>query len=376
MNRTVVAAVAVTALAVSGALVWLDARQEREYRRLVAAGDEADTRGQTFEAIEAFSGALTLKPNSMIARLKRGDTYRRRGEFTAAVRDLTEAAALDPSAPRPLELLGDAHAALGQHEAAAQDYLNCLRLDDRAPRIFYKLGLAYYRAGDIPHAIDALSRAASFDDQISEVHYLLGLSLRNREPSSQAERAFRRALEIAPTFTAAREELVALYNATGRSQNAIEQLEALAALQPTRPEPLVRVGLAYARMGRRDAAILTLGRAAERHGDAEIVYTAIGRVWLDTAESQGDKIALNKALGALAPLAVQPDARSETLTLYGRALYLSGNAAAAERMLRRAVDQFPVEPSAFTYLAEAARRLRHTDLARDADARHAALTEP
>ena len=54
----------------------------------MAAGDEAVAHGQTFEAIEAFSGALTLKPDSMLARLKRGETYRQRGEFASAVRDL------------------------------------------------------------------------------------------------------------------------------------------------------------------------------------------------------------------------------------------------------------------------------------------------
>ena len=72
------------ALAASLAFLWFDARQQREYRRLLAAGDEAVTRGQTLEAIEAFSGALTLKPDSMIARLMRGETYRQRGEFAAA----------------------------------------------------------------------------------------------------------------------------------------------------------------------------------------------------------------------------------------------------------------------------------------------------
>jgi hypothetical protein len=81
MNRPVVAAVAITALSLSGALVWLDARREAEYRRLLRAGDEAVARGQSFDAIEAFSGALVLKPGSMAARLKRGDAYRRRDEF-------------------------------------------------------------------------------------------------------------------------------------------------------------------------------------------------------------------------------------------------------------------------------------------------------
>jgi tetratricopeptide (TPR) repeat protein len=371
MHRSIVAAVGVTALVTSVPLVWLNARQEGEYRRFIAAGDAAIARDQTFEAIEAFTGALTLKPDSTIARLKRGDTYRRRGEFASAVRDLGEASALDPTSPRPLELLGDARAAMGQHEQAAGDYERFLELDDRAPRVVYKLGLAHYRAGNFPRAIETLRRAVSLDQRFAEAHYMLGLCLRDTDPA-QAERALLRAVEVDPAFMAAREELAVLYT-TSSPPKALEQLEALSALEPSRPERLVRVGLAQARLGRQDLAIPILSRAAERHPDAEIVYAALGRVWLEIAESQGDRIALNKAIEALAPAATWPTATSSTLASYGRALYLSGDAAAAERALRRATLQFPVDPSAFAFLADAAERLGHTQAARDASARHAAL---
>jgi protein O-GlcNAc transferase len=311
----------------------------------------------------------------MIARLMRGETYRQRGEFSSAVRDLSEAAALDPTAPRPLELLGDAHAAMGQHAAAAIHYERSLRLDDRAPRVAYKLGLSHYRNGEIPQAIDALRRAVSLDEQLPQAHYLLGLCLRDRRPRDQAERALLRAVELDPTLAAAREELVTLYTNSARPRQAIEQLEALSALEPNRPERLVSVGLAYARLGRHDAAVLTLGRAAERHPDSSIVNIALGRVWLETAENEDDRVALRNAIEALAPVAEQPNATSDALTLYGRALLLSGSATAAERVLRRATDRFPVEPSAFTYLARASRELGHVAEAREAEAKHRALNQ-
>jgi tetratricopeptide (TPR) repeat protein len=372
VNRPIVAAVGLMALAGSLAFVWLDARQQREYRRLLTAGNEAVSRGNTLEAIEAFSGALTLKPDSMIARLMRGETYRQRGEFASAVRDLGEAAALDPSAPRPLELLGDAHEAMGQHAVAAGDYERSLRLDDRAPRVVYKLGLAHYRNGNVPAAIEASRRAVSLDAGLAQAHYLLGLCLRNGRPR-EAEGAFLRAVALEPALAAAREELVSLYTDSGRHRQTIEQLEALSALEPTRPERLVRVGLAYARLGKQDAAVLTLERAAERHPDSAIVYAALGRVWLDIGEGEQDGAALSKAIEALAPVAERPNASSEVLTLYGRALLSSGRTTAAERVLRRATEQFPVEPAAFTYLASAARRLGHILAAQEAESKHVAL---
>src|SRR6185312_13185135 len=172
---------------------------------------------------------------------------------------------------------------------------------------------------------------------------------------------------------AAREELARVFEDMGRYQDAIDQLEALAALEPTRPERLVNVGLAYARIGRRDTAVLTLGRAAERHPDAAVVYTALGRIWLTSAEAQNDPVALRKAIEALQPAAAQADAMSETRTLYGRALALSGNMVAAERMLLQAVAMMPVDPSAYRYLAEVARRLGHQAVAKDAAAKYAVL---
>ena len=372
MKRPVVLTVAAVAIVAAAVLVWVDARREREFRRLIAVGDAALAGDQTFDAIEAFSGALALKPNSMLASLKRGDTYRRRGEYAAALRDLGQAAFLDPAAPRPIELLGDVQTALGQYAAAAAEYQRYLAIDDRAPGVLYKLALAHYRNGLAARAVDPLRRAITLNDRFAEAHYLLGLCLRETD-RRQSLGAFRRALEISPTFAAAREELARMYEQMGRWQDSIDELEALAALEPARPERLVSVGLAYARIGRRDTAVLTLGRAAERHPDATVVYTALGRIWLTTAEGQKDPVALGKAIEALQPAAAQADAGSETRALYGRALALSGNMVAAERMLLRAVAMVPVDPAAYRYLAEVAGRLGHATIAKDAAAKYALL---
>jgi len=161
----------------------------------------------------------------------------------------------------------------------------------------------------------------------------------------------------------------------GRTRDRIEQLEALAALEPARAERLVSVGVAYARAGRFDAAVTTLGRAAERYPEEPAVYTALGRVWLETAEERNDKVSLRKAISALQPAAARASASSETLALYGRALYLSGDANAAELALQQAVTRAPVEPRAYLYLAQAAQRLRHSDISRVATARYDALVE-
>lgn len=375
MKRLLIVSLGVAALVVALVLAWYSVRLEREFQRLIAAGDAALAQDQTFVAIEAFSGALALKPDSMLAYLMRGDTYRRRGELAAALRDLREAATLDPTATRPIELLGDVNVAMGRYERAAEHYRAFTTLDDRAPGVLYKLAVTHYRHGQPAQAIAPLRSAVAIDDRFAEAHYLLGMCLRERRQDDEALRALTRAVELNPAFAAGREELADLHAEAGRSREAIEQLEALAALEPARVERLVSVGLAYARLGRTEAAILTLGRAADRDPESPVVYTALGRVWLETAELRGDRVALSKAVEALQPAASAPSATSETLTLYGRALHLSGQHPAAERILQQAVTRWPVEPPAFRYLAEAAERLGHVAVALDALSRYVALVD-
>jgi tetratricopeptide (TPR) repeat protein len=143
MNRLVVVTVAVAALVGAGVLGWFEVRQAREFRRLLAVGDAALGHDQTSAAIEAYSGAIALRRDSMLGWLKRGDTYRRRGEYPPALRDLQQAVALDPTAPRPIELRGDVTDAIGQHARAVQLYSRFIALDDRAPQVLYKLALAH-----------------------------------------------------------------------------------------------------------------------------------------------------------------------------------------------------------------------------------------
>ena len=367
--------VGVAALVAGMVLAVYSVRQDREFQRLIAAGDAALAGDRTFEAIEAFSGALTLKRDSMLAHLKRGDAYRRQGELTAALRDLREAAALDPAAPRAAELLGDVNAGMERYERAAEHYRAFIALDDRAPRVYYKLALTYYRNGQASMAVEPLTQAVAIDARFAEAHYLLALCLREREQDDEALASLNRAVEVSPAFAAAREELADIHFAAGRNQQAFQQLEALAALEPSRPERLVGVGLAYARLGRTDAAILTLGRAAERYPDAPAVYTALGRVWLEAAEQRRDRVALSKAVEALQPSTARSEASSEALMLYGRALFLSGQYDAAERALQQAVARQPVEPLAFRYLADSAERVGHAAAAHDALTRYVALAD-
>jgi tetratricopeptide (TPR) repeat protein len=373
VKRTAIVALVVSA-ALLGVLAWQAVVRQGEYSRLVADGDRALSRDETFLAIESFSGAIALRRDSMLAYLKRGETYRRRGESGAALRDLRKAAELDPTATKPLELLGDLNASLERYARAQESYEAYLRLDDRSPRVLYKLALARYRLGHPQPAIPPLRQALVIDDRLAPAYYLLGLCLKALDQPAEAVAALEHAVALEPGLSAAREELAEAYSAAHRDKEAINQLETLAALEPKRPERRLALGLAYGRAGRSDLAVITLRRMAEDHPEDPEVFVAIGRVWLEAAEAQRDRVALNKAIEALEAVASRNPPGSEALLLLGRAKLLAGDLGAAERTLKQATAQFPIEPAALLQLASVAERAGHVGTARDALMRYTAIS--
>ena len=374
MRGTLLAVVFVALAGVAGALAYSALANEREFERLLRAGDEAVTADRAFQAIEAFSGAIARNPESVLAHIKRGAVYYSQNQLEAALRDLRRATNLDPGALRAIEMLGDVNVGLGRGERAIEQYESFIGLDDRNPRVLYKLGLARYRIGRIQTAAEPLKQALALDPALGEAHYVLGLIQRDLDQLPAARKSLEEAARRSPASqTSAREALAEVYSLEGEHTRAINQLEALAALDPARPERVVALGLAQARAGREDAAVITLGRAVERFPDAPQALAALGHVWLTSAQRRGDRVALGKAIEALSQAASRSDATSETFAELARAWLLSGDHRAAERALRQAVSKLPVPPDAFLQLADVTARDGRIQDARDALLKYAML---
>jgi tetratricopeptide (TPR) repeat protein len=360
--------------AIAGVLAYSAWANERAFNRLIAEGDQAVAAERAFQAIESYSGAIARTPDSVLAHIKRASVYYSQNELEAALRDLRRATELDPSAVRAIEMLGDVNVGLGRGERAIEEYESFVALDDRNPRVLYKLGLARYRYGHIKTASEPLKQALAIDPSMGEAHYVIGLIQRDLDQLPAARKSLEEAARQSPAGqTAAREALAEVYSLEGEHTRAINQLETLAALDPSRADRMIAVGLAQARAGRDEAAVITLGRAVERFPDSAQVYAALGHVWLSSAQRRNDRVALNKALEALTQAAGHSEATSETFAELGRALMLAGDPRAAERALRQAIARLPVPPDAYLNLADLTARNGRIADARDALLKYATL---
>ena len=218
MNRLFIATILGSAAAISILIAWNTVKEDREYRRLLSIGDITLASNQTFEAIEAFSGAVAIRPDSTIAYLKRGNAYKHRGELTAALRDLEEAVTLNPSSTEALELLGDLNVETGNQKQAIKHYLAFTRVDNQSIRALHKLATSYYWIGEIEKSIDATRQVIKINENLADAHHLLGLCLRELGQIKEAELSFKRALEIDPLKISTTNELTSLLNMASNIQ--------------------------------------------------------------------------------------------------------------------------------------------------------------
>jgi tetratricopeptide (TPR) repeat protein len=364
----------VAAAAVGGALAYRAAARDRSYRLLVASGEAALAANEMLSAVESFSGAIAVRPDAMLAHLRRGETYRRHGDLDLAARDFRTAAALDPTATRPLESLADVLFEQRRFKRAIETYEARLQLDDRSAQIRYKLALTHFRNGSVQQAFAEARRAVTMDDRLADAHYLIALCLREQGRTDEAIGALQRALERSPGFIPAHEELADLLGDAGRDAERLEQLEILAGLDSTHSDRQIAVASAQARAGSPDLAVLTLTAAVSKYPNQPQLPAAIGRIWLGLAEDDDERTdALPLALEWLERGASALAATSEMKGLYGRALALSGQFEAAEQVFEQAVERYPVDPATLRQLAAVAGRLGHAQAERRALVNYAAL---
>jgi tetratricopeptide (TPR) repeat protein len=353
------------AITVAGVLGYASNRREQTYRGLIEQGDAALAHGESFAAVEAFTVAIAIKPGSMLGYLKRGEAYRQYGELETALKDVRMASQLDPSATRPLEVLGDLEHALKRYDRAAGRFEEYVRIDDRSPKVLYKLALSRYYAGNPAGAVEALRSALKINEGFAEALYLMGLCQESLRKPGEARVSLQRALALAPELLDAREELAELHHRASRGDQRLVQLEELLAIDPDSPSRQVALGLAHADAGQFDRSVVVLSRAVERFPTYPFAYVALGRVWLDVAQIRRDNVALRKALEAL-ERGAGAEGSSEALMLFGRALLASGQPERAATILLEATTKIPIDPLAFSYLADAAERTGNVPVARGA----------
>ena len=172
--------------------------------------------------------------------------------------------------------------------------------------------------GDAGRAEVAARKAIALDRNLAAGHAMLGLVLFClRFDFSGAEASYRRAIELDPRSTYAIIEYTDLLRATGRLNEAEEQIRKARVLQPGLPVLAVKQAEILLDHKQPDAAIVTATDALRLRHDVRRAHVALGAAW----EAKGD---IERALSCYrVALGMNPQDR-RALPALGYALGVSG----------------------------------------------------
>jgi TolB-like protein/Flp pilus assembly protein TadD len=223
----------------------------------------------------------------------------------------------------------------------------------------------------MPAAKEAVLKALALDPDLAEAHASLAhIKLIYDWDWAGAEQEFRRAIELNPAYPTAHQWYALLLNATGRSSEALAELDKAQSMDPLSPAIKAAIAEAYYLARRYDESIaasqkvleldpnsvlglLGLGRAQEQKGDYDAAIATFTRGWELSGRApimtmflghayalRGDRARAGQLLKSLTDAASQPGQPQYVSSLYVASIYTGlGQLDQAFAALEKAADE-------------------------------------
>jgi len=214
----------------------------------------ASARGQDEVAGELWEKAITLRPNYAEPNFMLGELLSKRNLLGAAKDHYERALQLDPSQPAHHIRLGVTQLLLGNFIQSLQILQSAAERFPKIAELHYFAAIAARGLGDYELALSELAKSLSLQPNSADGLALSGAINLDRGNFAEAEKLFRRALEVNQEHFNATYDLGRLLIKTQRYAEALPLLQRAAELHPNSPEVHYQFFLAFSRLKRKTEA--------------------------------------------------------------------------------------------------------------------------
>lgn len=298
---------------------------------------------------------LKLVPRDRDALYYLAQAYHLNGDNALAVTTIAECVRVDPRNASVLQKYGELLSSSGDNEGALEWLRKAQGADSTLPRIEFDLGVASYYTMDFPSALKYSARAVEQQPGNAEALALYAATQSSLAEWRGAEKAFQQVLALKP------DDLTSLLG-LGRCevelrnyQAAVDTLQRVLRIDPTRILAHFYLSRAYAGLGKtaeaeneadlhsRMLAQQSAAPANEDREQEETVWKQARQFLVDHREEEARQLFEKSAVG--------PSASAGSGYVLVGALYLSmGDAENARRSLDHALRVEPSVRGAYTYL--------------------------
>ncbi len=291
-------------------------------------------------AVNLLTKALEVDPTNGLVYRDRGVILVQNEETDEGIADLTEAASLIPDDAGVFQFLAIAYSDKHDFDRAIANYTKAIRLDGgRSPILLGSRGEAYVAAGDLKRAAadyaEAVAKAQGSVELSYNLRYQLALCLLGTGRTEEAIRELQESLRLNPRFPMGEAKLGLALSRLGRNQEAqahfaaaLRAYDGAVASQPEQPVYFRGRSEIHRDMGHKTQAEADAREADRLEVNREL---AVGQLALSGHYH-------DRAIGAYTrALRVDPS-NPELYRLRATAFEMKGNSARAEADRKRAAE--------------------------------------
>jgi len=220
---------------------------------------------------------------SAASYVERGVFLERVGRLEDAIQATEKAARLNPRFVLAHANLVTLYGRAGNFQKAEEEYRAVMALNpDQFPKAHYDYGVLLMAKGERREAEKAFRRSIQIDPSFAQAHNNLGYLLEQEGELAEAMAEYRKAIESVPGDRQAHFNLGRILANQGENQEAIEQLLlTLTPVDASTPAYLYALGAAYGRTGNKKQALDYLNQAriqADSYGQKQLLVDIEGDI--------------------------------------------------------------------------------------------------
>ena len=230
-------------------------------------------------AIENYTKAIELNPNSAEPFKYRAAAYYSKGDFDLAVQDYNKAVELNPNDPNTIYGRGVAYFNRGDYDRAIENYNKAIALSPQDAKIFYNRGLAFYSKGVFDRAIEDYNRALEINPEYAEAFHNRGNVFDEQRKHERAIEDYDKAIELNPNYALAYSNRGAAYGRIGNFDRAVEDFSRAIEINPNLATSYFNRGSIYYLKNKFDEAFADFTKTIELSPTSALAFASRGVIY-------------------------------------------------------------------------------------------------
>jgi tetratricopeptide (TPR) repeat protein len=210
-------------------------------------------------AVDLLGRAVEIDPQFVVAQFTLGLVHQSLSNRWKAAAQFRASTQLDPSFPEPYKALGDLFLTAPRRlfDQAVEAYNKALELRPFYAEAYVGLGDAKAAKGDVNGAVSAYQKALQHNPLNPKVHVSLGkIYYAEKGLYYESVTAYKKAVELDPTYVEARIGLAEVYEDKGLYQEAIAEYRRVVEMDAKNTGALYNLALVYEKVDPREAVSL------------------------------------------------------------------------------------------------------------------------